>query len=259
MRVAPISDVHIETGNQYNSFTPDETPDVYILAGDIHTGVKARKYIEQLLRKAPVIYVAGNHEFYHNKFPSLYVDLHQMCDEINAKEIFEHKVWFLENESLLFNGYEFLGATLWTNYDGGNPVTIFLAERMMLDFQVIHKADDVRVTAQDFLEKFYFSKQWLTDNLMRKSKHKKVVITHHSPSFDSVHPIYAGDKLNGAFHTELKQLIIDTQPRLWIHGHIHNVVDYKVGDTRIVANPHGYPFEDNLRALGYSKNMMVEI
>ena len=35
------------------------------------------------------------------------------------------------------------------------------------------------------------------------------------------------------------------QPQLWVHGHVHNSCDYKVGDaTRIVCNPHGYGDEN---------------
>ena len=27
---------------------------------------------------------------------------------------------------------------------------------------------------------------------------------------------------------------------LWIHGHIHESFDYKIGKTRVVCNPRGY-------------------
>ena len=30
------------------------------------------------------------------------------------------------------------------------------------------------------------------------------------------------------------------EPALWVHGHMHDPVDEWVGDTRIIANPHGY-------------------
>lgn len=29
-------------------------------------------------------------------------------------------------------------------------------------------------------------------------------------------------------------------PDLWVHGHMHNSVDYRVGATRVVTNPRGY-------------------
>ena len=27
---------------------------------------------------------------------------------------------------------------------------------------------------------------------------------------------------------------------LWVHGHMHDPVDEMLGNTRIIANPHGY-------------------
>ena len=39
-------------------------------------------------------------------------------------------------------------------------------------------------------------------------------------------------------------LIEAHQPTLWVHGHVHNSSDYRVGTTRIVCNPHGYGFEN---------------
>jgi hypothetical protein len=35
----------------------------------------------------------------------------------------------------------------------------------------------------------------------------------------------------------------ERQPKLWIHGHSHDRCDYAPGETRIVANPLGYPNE----------------
>ena len=35
------------------------------------------------------------------------------------------------------------------------------------------------------------------------------------------------------------------QPRLWIHGHIHDSHDYTIGNTRVIANPRGYIDELN--------------
>ena len=35
----------------------------------------------------------------------------------------------------------------------------------------------------------------------------------------------------------------DLQPKLWIHGHTHDRCDYAIGNTRVVANPLGYPTE----------------
>jgi hypothetical protein len=36
-------------------------------------------------------------------------------------------------------------------------------------------------------------------------------------------------------------MVGDKAPQLRLHGHIHAGRDYQIGNTRIVANPRGYP------------------
>jgi len=67
-----------------------------------------------------------------------------------------------------------------------------------------------------------------------------MVITHHSPSYQSSPKRFIGDKLTPFFHSSLENLILDYQPKFWIHGHIHDAVDYHIDNTRIICNPLGY-------------------
>jgi Icc-related predicted phosphoesterase len=46
--------------------------------------------------------------------------------------------------------------------------------------------------------------------------------------------------VNGAYASDLSELILDTQPAVWFHGHVHNSFDYLVGDTIVLCNPRGY-------------------
>ena len=32
----------------------------------------------------------------------------------------------------------------------------------------------------------------------------------------------------------------DYDPRLWIHGHIHESLEYRIDDTIVACNPRGY-------------------
>jgi Icc-related predicted phosphoesterase len=50
--------------------------------------------------------------------------------------------------------------------------------------------------------------------------------------------------VTGAFASNLEALILATQPTLFVHGHVHNSSDYRVGATRILCNPHGYGSEN---------------
>jgi hypothetical protein len=69
-----------------------------------------------------------------------------------------------------------------------------------------------------------------------------VVVTHHAPTTLSIAEWFKHDTLmNGAFASDLTDFILDRpQIKLWTHGHMHNVSDYMIGDTRVVCNPRGY-------------------
>jgi Icc-related predicted phosphoesterase len=69
-----------------------------------------------------------------------------------------------------------------------------------------------------------------------------VVVTHHAPSQRSLNPLYS-DPMAAAYATHLDALVEESGVPLWIHGHTHHCVDYRLGRTRVVANQRGYPDE----------------
>ncbi|MDD7984338.1 metallophosphoesterase family protein [Lentisphaera marina] len=67
MKIQISSDLHLKPC----SFEiPDTDADAIVLAGDIHKSTRAIDWIRKQTER-PVIYVAGNHEFYGNIFPDL--------------------------------------------------------------------------------------------------------------------------------------------------------------------------------------------
>jgi Icc-related predicted phosphoesterase len=71
-----------------------------------------------------------------------------------------------------------------------------------------------------------------------------VVITHHGVHWGSVHSQFKRDMLIPAYVSDLSDTIEAHQPTLWVHGHVHTSFDYRVGETRIVCNAHGYGDEN---------------
>ena len=83
--------------------------------------------------------------------------------------------------------------------------------------------------------------------LGRDAANADVVVTHHLPSNRSVAPMFQGSPLNCFFVCEVESAIGETAPQFWIHGHSHVPCDYRIGPTRIVCNPLGYPDEPGTR------------
>jgi len=71
-----------------------------------------------------------------------------------------------------------------------------------------------------------------------------VVVTHHAPAAASIAPRFVGKPLNAAFASRLDDLIENGRPSLWVHGHTHSSFDYRLGQTRVLCNPRGYPGEN---------------
>ena len=69
-------------------------------------------------------------------------------------------------------------------------------------------------------------------------------MTHHAPHQGSIHTRFDRASINPAYVSDQTAMIEHFRPSLWVHGHVHNSFDYRVGDTRIVSNPHGYGREN---------------
>ena len=237
MKLQVYSDLHIE----FEAFdAPKTDADVIILAGDIGVGIGGVEFAATLAKRAPVIYVAGNHEYYHHSIEPLRA---QMRD-LGARS----GVHVLDDEAVAIDGVTFLGATLWSDFclfgDEQAELCEATARIGMSDYRVIDiENGHRRALPSDTVAMSRTSHAWIAETC-RFIDGPKVVITHHAPSARSVPDKHAKDHLSAAFASHYDQLVEDSGAALWIHGHTHHNVDYAIGSTRVVSNQRGYPGED---------------
>lgn len=232
MKLLIYSDLHLE----FSDFDVPKTGfDVVILAGDIHVGEHGVRWAKNTFVDIPVIYICGNHEYYHG-------EINEVQDAIRA-EVAGTNIHYLENETISINDTRFICATLWTDFGilGNQPVHMMQAGYWMNDYNWIALGDNVLVP-QD-TERFHqASRKYLEDQLRApdgKTK-KSVVVTHHAPSAQSLKNERVGVDVSPAYASSLDELMLDYAPDLWIHGHTHESVDYRIGTTRVISNPRGY-------------------
>ena len=115
------------------------------------------------------------------------------------------------------------------------------AARELYDHKTIMRGRQ-RFMPLQALNEHRLARTWLTDQLDMPWSGPTVVVTHHGVHPQSVHPKYAGDALSAAYVSDLGELL--QRADLWVHGHVHDSFDYRVGRTRVVANPRGYPLSD---------------
>jgi len=277
MKIKLVSDLHLEFADI--NITNNENCDVLILSGDIlttndlhdhpetnysHLEIAAlkfgqsraqmfRDFLKRVSFQFPhVVYVAGNHEFYHGRF-------HQGVDHLREECAKFTNVYFLERDLQIIDDVVFVGGTLWTDMNKGDPLTMHAIGDMMNDFRVIkndhHGYTKLRPAhVMDRHRKTVGYIQQIVD--FNKDK-KCVVVGHHAPSFQSISVQYKHETLmNGGYASDLSEFILDRpQIKLWTHGHMHQTFDYMIGETRVVCNPRGYHDENP----GFNPNLVLEI
>jgi Icc-related predicted phosphoesterase len=248
MRLHIFSDLHLE-------FAPANLPevpaDVIVTAGDIHPGPEGLHWLRERFPVTPVVYVLGNHEFYRQEIPGLVDELKMQAHGTN--------IHILENDRLDLGDVRFLGTTLWTDFELEGDLVAAQAEAafQITDYRRIWLAKDgPMLRPRDSRQRHLQSRQWLAEQLAVAPGERTVVVTHHAPSRRSLKPDARHHPLIASYASDLQTLVEQSGVPLWIHGHIHHRSDYCIGNTRVIANPRGYPAESDS---GFDSGLVIEI
>ena len=248
MRLLILSDLHLEVWRE-NAPAIDLSgrPDAVILAGDIDTGANAIVWAARTFGALPVLYVHGNHEGYGHQLEQMQVDIGAACASANADGA---DIRLLDGDAVELNGVRFLGATLWTDFllfgEDRLEEALSAAQAYMPDYQRISTggATPRLLCAQDTAALHARHRAWLAQQLAQPFDGRTVVITHMAPSMRSVEERYAANLGSPAFASRLDALV--AQADLWVHGHMHASLDYRVKQCRVVCNPCGYQQPDGM-------------
>lgn len=215
-----------------------------------------------------VVYVLGNHEHYKGDYANTYCELKKFLPFDNLH--------ILENETFEIGDYIFVGGTMWTDCNGSDPMSIMKIKSVMNDFSVIENSnykahrwnmipiykdgiaqlDDngkplmqrkatwhtPKLSPQDTIEAFHKFNTYLKEVIDKNPNKKVVVVTHHSPTRQSVHALYRHDyMLNGGYSSNL-DFFIEDNPNIvgWFCGHTHYRFNFNIGNCRVILNPRGY-------------------
>jgi len=240
MKIAIISDLHLEFyGSDFLKrldrilkTKPDPECDTLVLAGDILLlrWAAALSVFDKFFEYFDtILFVPGNHEYYRfsikegrEKITSIQEHYAKALKKFGYLDDFKNG-FFIDNGSQAV-----FGGTLWF------PDNFLVQEnkQYLTDYRAIRDIQDVYgINAE--------SKVYLTTPAANYEG--SIIISHHAPSYKSVNPKYYGHPLNCFYANNLDDWIIKNKPKMWIHGHMHDKVDYMIGETRIVSNPIDYP------------------
>jgi len=244
MRIQFLSDLHLEV----EPYAPADTgADLVILAGDIHNGAAGIQWAGASFR-VPVLYLAGNHEYYEGEFDAVQATLAEAARRTG--------VTLLDCTERRFGDIRFLGCTLWTDYslvpEDRRPGVIEESRTRNPDYALIRRGARM-FTPEDAIRLCARHRRWLQERLDQAFAGATVVVTHFAPHPLSIAASYANHPANPAFVLDLEAMMGRAQ--LWIHGHTHTQFDYRVRGTRVVCNPRGYPGEPT----GFRPDWTIEV
>lgn len=192
-----------------------------------------------------VIACMGNHEFY--KFYDIATIKDGYCLKIR------HNIHSYYNAVVHLGEIDFIITTLWSYI----PLKeAYYTEQVITDFRRIMFNGEI-LTSADFNREHKRCFEFLRNAVLSSKVNKKVVVTHHVPSFLMRCPKFTNSHANGAFTVELEDYIKESGIDYWIYGHSHYNVDVEIGKTKCVSNQLGYVFSGEHKT--FQPNKYIEV
>lgn len=248
MKIQIASDLHIEHRPDNGLSIAKELissggADVLILAGDIGVLLYKNEYIDFLNKIKSyyrrILIVPGNHEFYGSSFGEGARLMEDIEDKVGSGYV---NFMFGSRDRVSLAGQTFIGGTGWFSYLLPHEEHY---KQFLSDYSLIKDLD----------EHVYLYNSFFADTLRKGLLPEDILISHHIPN-SSIHEKYRMDALNCFFVHGLDSYIFDEfGPRLYIHGHTHEPMDYVRNKTRVICNPRGYPGQRN----GFNPNLIIEV
>lgn len=269
-----FSDIHLEILETRPSYRPSPRrdlvirpdADVAVIAGDLHHVREAVGAARALVGPdLPIVQVLGNHEHYgldlelSAGIASMRQDAARACAAGNEIHVLENEAIVIERRG---ERVRFIGATLWTDFAlFGDAVSgAEDAQRGMNDFVQIrsNRASHGVIWPSDIAGIHAKSRAFIESELSMPFDGPTVVVTHHAPSIRSIHQSYRNNPLTVAFASNCDDLL-ELGVDLWVHGHVHHSVDYRLGCTRVICNPRGYEFAGRIENASFDPGLVISV
>ena len=245
MRLQLFSDLHLET----ETFDPQPAPgaELLVLAGDIDAHWTALQRFAGW--PAPVLMVAGNHEFDGRDLAQAWPALRERCAGLGIDLIErEHRILTSASGERI----RFVGTVRWSDFDLFGPAERERAMRAASYFLKLMGSQRAGepVTPEVMRDESLACRDWLAAELRRPNPgaqtdggwHRTVVVTHFAPSLRSADPRFGKQPGTASFCNADDDLV--PLADLWLHGHLHCRHDYAVArhgqaPTRVVCQAMG--------------------
>jgi Icc-related predicted phosphoesterase len=259
LRVRVVSDLHAD--HCPIELVPGEE-DVLVIAGDVSDDqLVSLQIISDYVgrsRSVHVVFVLGNHDYYAGRRGITMADIERFWSTVTLP-----RFHFLQDKGVSILGQWFYGATLWTDLNKTDPLTVAIVACGITDFSgailVDSRSAPIEFRPLHSVSMHLQSRTKMLDFLDR-TEGSVVVVTHHLPSMHLVDPKYGTDAMNGAFAaTDMAEAIEHPRVATWIHGHTHTSGDSFRSGVRFVCNPRGYVLNGHAENPAFDAGLIVEV
>ncbi|KAF3090308.1 hypothetical protein TWF569_004997 [Orbilia oligospora] len=238
VKIQVVSDLHLESGFEYDAYELDPVAPYLALIGDIGNTRDPGlfNFLKRMLKQHELVFfIAGNHEPYHSSWNSTHAKLREFSDLVNKEPELGAGKFIYMNQ---------------TRYDLTNEVTILGCVLFSaIDPKYMpHESDLAWLNAQ-------------VSRIMVEEPNRKIIIfTHYCPTFDATEPKYKTSLITSGFTTDMtkEECWKCDNVKVWAFGHTHynyDVVEEGTG-KRIMANQRGYNFS---KADGFDPTKTIEV
>ncbi|KAL6690553.1 putative calcineurin-like phosphoesterase [Trichoderma pleuroticola] len=243
VRIQILSDLHLEIGQQYTSYTFPVTAPFLLLAGDIGRLIDYDNYLAfletQASRYKKVFLVLGNHEFYELDYDAGLGMAQRLSGEPSLKDsviLLNKSRWDDPDSNLTI-----LGCTLWSAIPEEAATMI---ETKINDFKKI-----IGWTTQKHNQIHTEEAKWLREQVAQLAAQGQddsrqiIIATHHAPCVQGTSkPADTNNPWTPAFATDLVTKGNWSNVTCWSFGHTHYSTDFQYNGIRLLANQRGYVF-----------------
>lgn len=259
-----FSDVHTEfylsNPGKVSRFGIQAEGEYLILAGDVGNPFTQvyKDFLGTMSKMFKlVLLVSGNHEYYKSKHSlkclgslegKKWIDavdekIRSVCAEYDNVVFLQNETFTIPNTNILI-----YGGTFWTDIDATEEEYIV---NCVQDYKQI-PGFSVSLSRELHGASIKGLQNALAVHCSHDSNKVMVVISHHLPSYELIHPMYRGStiQINSAFASNVREAE-NERVVAWVAGHTHCPINL----GKFYVNPKGYPGEN--AQTEFSKTFMI--